>query len=75
MGVSDKVVQAILRHSKVTITRDRYIKAFDPDVIAAMPKLENVVSEACATAELGESGKLLKTRRGEVAERLKAAVC
>jgi integrase len=41
LGVSDKIVQRILRHSRVSITRDRYIKARDPQVDAAMKVLED----------------------------------
>ena len=45
LGVSDKVVQRILRHSRVSITRDRYVKVRDPKVEAAMQTLEQAVSE------------------------------
>ena len=48
LGVSDKVVQRILRHSRVSITRDRYVKV-DPKVAAAMAKLESAVSKGLAT--------------------------
>ena len=34
------MVQRILRHAKAHVTKDRYIKAFDPAVVAAMKKLE-----------------------------------
>jgi integrase len=44
LGVSDKVIQRILRHSRVTITRDRYLKVRDPLVDAAMEKLEQSVN-------------------------------
>jgi integrase len=40
LGANDKVVQRILRHAKPHITRERYIKAFDPAVLAAMRSLE-----------------------------------
>jgi integrase len=40
LGADEKVVQRILRHAKSHVTRDRYIKAFDPAVLAAMKKLE-----------------------------------
>jgi integrase len=39
LGADEKVVQRILRHAKSHVTRDRYIKAFDPAVLAAMKKL------------------------------------
>ena len=40
LGVSDKVVQQILRHSDVRTTQDYYIKALPDDVLAGMRKLE-----------------------------------
>jgi integrase len=40
LGANEKVVQRILRHAKAHVTKDRYIKAFDPAVVAAMKKLE-----------------------------------
>ena len=40
LGANEKVVQRILRHAKSHVTKDRYIKAFDPAVLAAMRKLE-----------------------------------
>jgi integrase len=40
LGADEKVVQSILRHAKVHVTKERYIKAFDPVVVAAMKKLE-----------------------------------
>jgi hypothetical protein len=40
LGADEKVVQRILRHAKSHPTKERYIKAFDPAVLAAMRKLE-----------------------------------
>jgi len=40
LGADEKVVQRILRHAKAHVTKDRYIKAFDPAVVAAMKRLE-----------------------------------
>lgn len=37
---TEKIVQRVLRHAKPHVTKDRYIKAFDPAVIAAMKTLE-----------------------------------
>ena len=54
MGVNEKVVQRILRHSKPHVTKERYIKAFDPNVIAVMRKMEET------TAELRSSRKTNK---------------
>jgi hypothetical protein len=37
------VVQRILRHAKPHVTRERYIKAFDPAVLEAMQQMELAV--------------------------------
>jgi hypothetical protein len=36
LGADEKIVRRILRHAKSPVTKDRYIKAFDPAVVAAM---------------------------------------
>ena len=41
LGVQDKVIQAILRQSDVSVTQRAYIKTVDSDAVAAMQKLEN----------------------------------
>ena len=49
LGADAKIVQRILRHAKSYVTKDRYPKAFDPAVLAAMKKLEassDVVSQS-----------------------------
>ena len=51
LGVNEKIVQRILRHSKPYVTRERYIKAFDPDVIAAMKKMEETIAELKGSRE------------------------
>jgi integrase len=43
LGADEKIVQRVLRHAKSHVTKDRYIKAFDPAVVAAMKKLEATV--------------------------------
>jgi integrase len=40
LGANDKIVQRILRHAKPHVTRERYIKAFDPQVLEAMGRLQ-----------------------------------
>jgi hypothetical protein len=40
LGVPDKVIQAILRHSNVNITLGHYVKSASSDVMAAMGKFE-----------------------------------
>jgi integrase len=81
LGANDKVVQRILRHSKPHVTKERYIKAFDPAVIEAMQKMQATLDALAPWPVNGQqtysqiAGKLQKPNRGEVAERLKAAVC
>jgi integrase len=77
LGADEKIVQRILRHAKSHVTKDRHIKAFDPAVVAAMKKLEATVDLVNQSAPnlVGQCAKMLKSNRGEVAERLKAAVC
>ena len=41
LGVPDKTIQAILRHSNVSITLGYYVKTAGPDVLAGMNKLED----------------------------------
>jgi integrase len=40
LGADEKIVQRVLRHARSHVTKDRYIKVFDPAVVAAMKKLE-----------------------------------
>jgi len=40
LGVPDKVIQAILRHSNVSVTLGYYVKPQSEDVIAAMNRFE-----------------------------------
>ncbi len=53
LAANDKIVQRILRHAKPHVTGERYIKAFDPAVLAAMKQMEaalDVVSKCSPTA-------------------------
>jgi integrase len=80
LGADDKVVRRILRHAKPHVTRERYIKVFDPAVTEAMRRMQATLEELRRGQQLASSflpidGKLLKVNAGEVAERLKAAVC
>jgi len=80
LGADDKVVQRVLRHAKPHVTRERYIKVFDPAVLDAMLKMQATLEQLSCGQQLASSffpigGKLLKPNAGEVAERLKAAVC
>ena len=44
LGVQDKVIQAILRHSNVNVTLAYYIKSASSDVLAAMGRFEQELS-------------------------------
>ena len=54
LGANEKVVQRILRHAKPHVTKERYIKAFDPAVLAAMNSLEtslDMLNDCSATVQ------------------------
>jgi integrase len=59
LGVDEKVVQRILRHAKPHVTRERYIKAFDPAVLEAMQRMQAVVTS------LQNNGQQLASSRTE----------
>jgi len=44
LGVPDKGIQAILRHSNVNVTLGYYVKAQTSDVVAAMEKFEEEIA-------------------------------
>jgi integrase len=46
LGVSDKTIQRILRHSNVAVTQGCYIKTGDSEVAAAMQKFEESLEYA-----------------------------
>ena len=46
LGVDDSVIQAILRHSDVSVTQRCYIKTTRPDAIAAMRQLSAKLAES-----------------------------
>ena len=46
LGVDDKTIQAILRHSNVAVTQACYIKTLPKQSIAAMQKLEMLVDRS-----------------------------
>jgi integrase len=43
LGVDDKTIQSLLRHSSVQTTREIYIKGFDGDAVAATKRLETAI--------------------------------
>jgi site-specific recombinase XerD len=44
LGVDDKTIQGILRHSNVAVTQACYIKTVSADAVTAMQQLESAVS-------------------------------
>jgi integrase len=60
LGVSDKVIQAILRHSNVSVTLGYYVKSASPDVVAGMQKL----AEKLAVQSLRDSDRTVKPDSG-----------
>jgi len=59
LGVQDKVVQAILRHSNVAVTQACYIKTVDADSIAAMKMLEAALCANCAPTSAASSAAVV----------------
>jgi len=51
LGASDLIVQRVLRHSKVIVTRESYIKLRDPKLDAAMAQLSREVAKFGAVKE------------------------
>ena len=47
LGVADKVIQAILRHSNVAVTQAFYIKTAGTDAIEATRSLEDAATQTC----------------------------
>jgi len=45
LGADDKIVHRVLRHAKPHVTRERYIKVFEPAVLAAMQKMQASLEE------------------------------
>jgi len=80
MGVQDKTIQAILRHSNLSTTMNVYVKSVDADAVTAMKTLETLM---CAKRAPGAAvfssncGKLTSTAAalyGPVAQMDRAAV-
>jgi integrase len=44
LGVPDRIIQQILRHSSIAVTMRSYVKAVNADVVSAMAKLEEQFS-------------------------------
>jgi len=56
LGVDDSVIQAILRHSSVTVTQEHYIKTVRTDAVNALQQFENALENSltCATVRQNE---------------------
>lgn len=64
LGVPDKVIQAILRHSNVNVTLEYYVKSASADVLAAMGKFE----EELAVQTVQDSDRTPKPDSGATLE-------
>ena len=77
----ESVLRGIFTHAKAYSAKERYINASDPAVLAAMKRMETALHamKVCAPTvrqtNQGSCVKMWKANSGEVAERLKAAVC
>jgi hypothetical protein len=60
LGITDIVIQAILRHSNVSVTRASYIKndGVDPQSLAAMEALESAVCNQHATGAIEAESRI-----------------
>jgi integrase len=61
LGVPPKVIQAILRHSNVSVTESYYIKPMGDDVLSAMADLEERVEQQISAQDLKDSALDSKT--------------
>ena len=68
LGVQDKVIQRILRHSNVATTLEHYVKTMDADLISAMAKLEQTVAEKTAAHSLWDSDGTVNPPSGATPE-------
>jgi hypothetical protein len=73
LGVTDKRIQAILRHGNLGATMNIYVKNVDADSVRAMKALEKSVRRMCAVIRLPGPGR--RDKRLEILDlRLVAAV-
>ncbi len=56
LGADELTVQRILRHSKVNVTRERYIKVRDERVETAMAAFEEAIAKSNAVQYIGKVG-------------------
>ncbi len=68
-------------HAQSRVTKELYIKTFDPELMETMRRLQATVEMLDASPAIAQQvssearAKLLTNRPGEMAEWLKAAVC
>jgi integrase len=64
LGVDDSVIQAILRHSHISVTQACYIKTIRPDVEAAMVRFSDAIRDTCSSDVLwkGSSDAALRVQ-------------
>jgi integrase len=55
LGVSDKVIQQILRHANVTTTMNIYVKTVSADAANAMKSLETMCATTVQPERLGST--------------------
>ena len=68
LGVSDKIIKRILRHSNVNVTLDYYVKPMSGDVLSAMANLEENFEKETAAHALRDSDRTLKPASGAMPE-------
>lgn len=61
LGVDDLIIQRILRHSDVSVTRQCYIKTLPQQTVDAMAKVESAISRK--TGDLGDAFSLMCSER------------
>jgi len=59
LGVSDKVIQGILRHAQVSTTMNLYVKGVPKEAVAAMDLLQRTCSNLAVNQLSGETSKLV----------------
>ena len=65
LGANEKIVQRILRHANPHVTKERYIKAFDPAVLEAMQRLQatvDVLEKSPAMGAIKSASQILVSR-------------
>ena len=54
LGANEKIVQRVLRRAKPHVTKERYIKAFDPAVVEAMQRMQVVLNSLQTWPAVGQ---------------------